>query len=99
MKEDKKNIIRIQPDSEEAKEYVAGVLNKAVRPVVMHIRQILWDGNRYRQFSTSELVRYYANSIAESFDGNRECTTRYLDMLNWKYAGQFPRHTRIIRHG
>lgn len=99
MKEDKKNIIRIQPDSEEAKEYVAGVLDKAVRPVVMHIRQILWDGNRYRQFSTSELVRYYANSIAESFDGNRECATRYLDMLNWKYAGQFPRHTRVIRHG
>ena len=99
QKEDKKNTIRIQPDSEEAKEYVAGVLDKAVRPVFMHIRQILWDANRYRQFSTSELVRYYANSIAESFDGNRECTTRYLDMLNWKYAGQFPRHTRIIRHG
>ena len=98
MKEDKKNIIRIQPDSEEAKEYVAGVLDKAVKPQVMQVRQILWDGNRYRQFATSELMRYYANSIAESFYGNRECATRYLDMLNWKYAGQFPRHTRIIRH-
>ena len=98
MKGDKKTTIRIQPDSKEAKEYVAGVLDKAVKPVVMQVRQILWDGSGNRQFSTSELVRYYANSIAESFDGNRECATRYLDMLNWKYAGQFPRHTRIIRH-
>lgn len=98
MKEDKKTTIRIQPDSEEANEYVAGVLAKAVKPVVMQVRQILWDGNRYRQFATSELVRYYANSIAESFDGNCECATRYLDTLNWKYADRFPRHTRIIRH-
>ena len=99
MKGDKKNTIRIEPYSKKAKEYVAGVLDMAVKPVVMQVRQILWDGNSYRQFATCELVHYYANSIAESFDGSRECATRYLDSLDGKYAGCFPRHTQVIRHG
>ena len=90
--------LEIHPTAPAEQEYAAKSLEKAVKPRVMQVRQILWDGNSYRQFSTGELVRYYANSIAESFDGNRECATRYLDMLNWKYAGHFRRQTRIIRH-
>ena len=90
--------LKIHPTTQMEQEYVAKFLEKAVKPRIMQVRQILWDGSGYRQFSTGELMRYYADSIAESFDGNCECAIRYLDMLNEKYGRHFRRQTRIIRH-
>ena len=69
----------------------------ALRPQNLIVWQILWDGEQYRPFNTSELVRHYANSIAETFDGSRDCAIRYLDLLDHKYRGSFLRKTRIIR--
>ena len=89
--------IWIEPDSEESRSYIAKVLENALTPQILSAWQVLWDGDRYRPFKTSELVRHYANSIAETFDGSRDCAIRYLDLLDRKYSGSFLRKTRIIR--
>ena len=84
--------------SPDAREYGHEILEQAFKPQVLSIRQILWDGDHFHTFRTSELVRHYAHSLAGCFDGNRECAIRYLDELLRKYGDHFPRKTRIVRH-
>ena len=88
--------IRIYPDSKTQWSYVEKTLRKAQKPRKLKLRQVLWDGSCFRQFKTSELVKFYSKSLIESFDGNRDCALYYLNALSKKYCSKFKRTTKII---